>query len=254
MSDTTLNFYDPMAPWYHLIFDDWGSAIERQAKVLNPLISSRLSPGPLNVLDCACGIGTQAIGFARHGHRVTASDLSANAVARAKYESEARGLTITFHIDDMTSLAAVMATSFDVVAALDNALPHLSPEKLQQAVRAMGTKLRAGGLLLASTRDYDALIRERPTVQGPTFFGASQARRIVHQVWDWIDDERYAVHHYITVQSLEGWASHHFASVYRCVLRAELTAALEAEGFHNIEWLMPAESNYFQPLVVATKI
>lgn len=262
MSDTILNFYDPLASVYHLIFEDWESTIERQAGVLGPIMASRVASGPLKILDCACGIGTQAIGFARRGHHVTASDLSPGAVARAKQEAEARSLKIAFHVSDMTSLAEIPATDFDVVAALDNALPHLSQEQLRDAVRSMGSKLRSGGLFLASTRDYDTLIVERPAVQGPVFYGAHPSRRIVHQVWDWIDHERYEVHHYITVENpagqanswTENWTSHHFCSVYRCVQRAEINAALESAGFKEVQWLMPAKSGYFQPIVVAEKI
>jgi tRNA/tmRNA/rRNA uracil-C5-methylase (TrmA/RlmC/RlmD family) len=35
------------------------------------------------VLDCACGIGTQALGLALRGHRVVGTDVSARAVVRA---------------------------------------------------------------------------------------------------------------------------------------------------------------------------
>jgi glycine/sarcosine N-methyltransferase len=253
MTDTIRSFYDPLAPHYHLIFDNWDGAIDRQAAVLNPLIASYLRTGPLTILDCACGIGTQAIGFARHGHNVTASDLSPGAVNRARHEAAQRNLTITFHVSDMTSLAEIAFSNYDIVAALDNALPHLSADKLSEAVHAMASKLHPGGLFLASTRDYDALIVERPTIQGPTFYGTPPNRRVIHQVWDWIDHERYTVHHYITVQNTEGWAAYHFASEYRCVQRSELSSALSSAGFQNIRWLMPGESGYYQPIVVATK-
>jgi glycine/sarcosine N-methyltransferase len=253
MTDTIRSFYDPLASHYHLIFDNWDNSIDRQAAILNPLIASLLRPGPLNILDCACGIGTQAIGFARHGHNVTASDLSPAAVARAQHEARQRNLNIAFHVSDMTSLTEISTSSYDVVAALDNALPHLSPDDLRKALHAMASKLHPGGLFLASTRDYDALIVERPTIQSPTFYGASPNRRYIHQVWDWIDHERYTVHHHITVQSAEGWTSHHFASEYRCVQRAELSSALSSSGFQNIRWLTPAESGYFQPIVIATR-
>ena len=41
-------------------------------------------PPNARVLDVACGIGTQAIGLARRGFAVTASDVSAGAVRRAR--------------------------------------------------------------------------------------------------------------------------------------------------------------------------
>src|SRR5580658_1633011 len=104
MSEANLEFYESLADYYHLIFEDWNKSIERQARVLNPLIASEISQGHLKILDCACGIGTQAIGFAKAGHLVVASDLSQGAVTRAKREAEQRGLSIKTYNSDMTSL------------------------------------------------------------------------------------------------------------------------------------------------------
>src|SRR5258708_6093667 len=126
MNESILGLYDPLSDYYHLMFEDWDKSIERQAGSLNSLLEAQLGNGPFRILDCACGIGTQAIGLARYGHRVVASDLSSAAVARARREAESRGLDILFHVSDMTTLAEIPDTGFDVVAALDNALPHLS--------------------------------------------------------------------------------------------------------------------------------
>jgi SAM-dependent methyltransferase len=251
--ESTVGFYDPLAEHYHLIFENWDESIERQAGVLDALLASQFGDGPLRILDCACGIGTQALGFASRGHQVVASDLSPAAVARARREAERRGHAISFHISDMTSLAEIPDRGFDVVAVLDNALPHLSADQVAAAARAMSTKLRTGGLLIASIRDYDALITQRPTIQEPAFYGNEGARRIMHQVWDWIDHERYTIHLYITQQTSEGWQTHHFVSEYRCLLRSELTTALESAGLSEVLWRMPTESGFHQPIVVAQK-
>lgn len=247
------SFYDPFAEYYHLIFDDWDKSIDRQAAVYNRLIASVLPQPSLKLLDCSCGIGTQAIGFAKAGHRVVASDVSPAAVARAIREAEVRGLTITAYISDMTTLTEIEDRGFDVVTTLDNALPHLETDDLQRAISAMASRLRPGGLLMASIRDYDALIVERPNVLGPTFVGNEQNRRIVHQVWDWIDEARYTVHLYVTIRSETGWDSHHFAGEYRCMQRAELSHALVAAGFEEPRWCMPAETGLYLPVVLARK-
>ncbi len=253
MNDPILDFYDSLAPYYHLIFENWDKSIERQAAILHSLVEVHSGAGPRTILDCACGIGTQAIGLARHGHQVAGSDLSPAAVERAKREAQVRGLNISFLVSDMTSLAEIEERGFDVVLALDNALPHLAAAGVKNAVSAMTTKLRPGGIFMASTRDYDALIRERPTVQGPSFHGQEGQRRIVHQVWDWIDRERYALHMYITHQADGHWETHHFVSEYRCLQRGELSRALASAGLEGIRWLMPGESGFYQPLVVARK-
>jgi len=254
VEERVLGFYESLASSYHLIFDDWDKAIERQAGILNPLLIARTHDCSLKILDCACGIGTQALGLAGLGHQVVGSDLSPAAIDRAKREAVNRGLNVLFQVSDMTSLTEIVGCDFDVTAVFDNALPHLSSDQLRRAVLAMRARLRPNGLLVASIRDYDRIILEKPTMQQPAFYGEEGERRLVHQVWDWIDDERYMLHLYITVQSGRGWVTNHFVSVYRCLLRKELTATLESNGFEKVRWLMPAESGFYQPLVLARRI
>jgi SAM-dependent methyltransferase len=251
MVSKTSAFYDDLADYYHLIYEDWNKSIERQATVLNGLVSKHTQQSCVDLLDCACGIGTQAIGFAQAGHRVVASDLSRAALDRAKREAKQRGLDISFFISDMTSLGEIPRADFDVVVALDNPLPHLTAIEIGDAVRAMGSKLKPHGLFIASIRDYDKLILQRPAIQEPAFYGDGNNRRIVHQVWEWIDDKRYIVHLYITTQSGNHWVSHHFVSEYRSLLRSELSSALECAGFEQVQWLMPEESGFYQPIVIA---
>jgi SAM-dependent methyltransferase len=248
-------FYEELADYYHLIFEDWDSSIKRQAGMLKNLLTSEATDGPLRILDCACGIGTQAIGLAMSGHQVVASDLCAAAVLRAQAEARNRGLTISFFVSDMTSLRDVTETGFDVVVAMDNALPHLGTDQLKQAAKAIASKLRPGGLFLANMRDYDALILKKPPMQAPAFCGEPGNRRIVHQIWDWDayagEGSGYVLHVFITIESEEGWQSHHFVSTYRCLLRQELTEALNSAGFEDVRWLTPRETGFYLPTVSA---
>jgi SAM-dependent methyltransferase len=251
MTEKIQSFYDALAENYHLIFEDWERTIERQAKILGALLEAELSAHPLRILDCACGIGTQSIGFAAMGHQVVASDLSRKAVNRAQREAQRRSLPISFRVSDMTSLREVPESGFDAVAAMDNALPHLSAIQLRQAVRAMASKLKPNGIFIASIRDYDQIIREKPTAQPPAFYGNQASRRIMHQIWDWIEEDRIVVHLYITTRTGRGWKAHHFVTEYRCLLRGELSSVLTDSGFAEVRWLMPAESGSYQPIVVA---
>jgi len=253
MAQPVLDFYESLASHYHLIFENWDKAIERQAAVLGPLIDPTQSTHPLRILDCACGIGTQAIGFARLGHHVVASDISPAEVARAQREAALRSLDIRARVSDMTSLQEITESDFDVVAALDNALPHLDATQLQSALQAIASKLGSNGLFLASIRDYNKIIGEEPAIQPPAFFGKEGNRRIVHQVWDWVDETSYALHLYITTQTPDGWETRHFTSRYNRLLREDLSALLKSAGFRDVQWLMPAESGYYQPLVLARK-
>jgi hypothetical protein len=38
---------------------------------------------------------------------------------------------------------------------------------------------------------------------------------------------------------------------YRALRRATLSASLERAGFHDIEWLMPEATGFYQPVVLA---
>ncbi|MFP2963994.1 hypothetical protein ACLEPN_41365 [Myxococcus sp. 1LA] len=64
MTDLALGFYEGMAEEYHLLFANWPQAVERQGAMLDALLRRCEAPPPRRVLDCACGIGTQALGLA----------------------------------------------------------------------------------------------------------------------------------------------------------------------------------------------
>ena len=63
MRNATTDLYDPLAPYYHLLFEDWDASIARQGAMLHSLLTLWLGAAPVRILDCACGIGTQAIGL-----------------------------------------------------------------------------------------------------------------------------------------------------------------------------------------------
>ena len=80
--------------------------------------------GPWSVLDCSCGIGTQAIGLALHGHRVHATDLSPVSVDCARRESIEFGVDITFGVADFRKLDETISDTFDAVISCDNSFAH----------------------------------------------------------------------------------------------------------------------------------
>ena len=167
MAGTVQSFYDELSSNYHLIFEDWETSMAKQSAVLGPILARASSTAmPLTILDCACGIGTQALGLARNGFRVTGTDLSPRAIERARREASARSLNLHFHVADMLRLNRVPQRGFDAVICIDNSLPHFSSEEdLTEAATQMRKKLRPGGIFAASIRDYDHLIEERPSVQ-----------------------------------------------------------------------------------------
>lgn len=253
MAQSTETFYDDMAAVYHLIFDDWDVAIERQQAVLSRLLPPPVSAGV--VLDCACGIGTQALGLARAGYEVEGTDFSSAAVERATAEAATRGLNIPFRVDNMRELRTSASGRFGVVLAFDNALPHLdSDDDVRMALSAMRDRLRLGGRLFVSLRDYGPLLEQHPGMTPPALFSDEGRRRIIHQVWDWQDERRYTVHLYITRQTpSDEWVTSHFLGHYRAMTPEEVAAHAEQVGFGQVQILQPEETGYYQPIVGAVR-
>jgi glycine/sarcosine N-methyltransferase len=246
-------FYEDMAGSYDLLFDDWQRAIDRQRTVISRLIGPPSSVGP--ILDCACGIGTQALGLASLGLAIEGSDLSAAAIERAKAEAASRHLSIEFRVDDMRTLATSPPARFGAVLAFDNALPHLdSDEEVLAALQAMQSRLRPAGRLLISLRDYGPLMQARPQMMPPCFFGEEGRRRIVHQIWEWQDERRYQVHIFITSQAPnEGWVSQHFTGCYRAISPQEVAECMRRVGLDEVRVLSERETGYYQPIVSAVR-
>ena len=250
MAESVVAFYDQLAGDYHQLFADWDGAVRRQGDVLDRLIAGELGPPPHRVLDCSCGIGTQALGLAGRGYAVHGTDLSPAALERAGREAARLGLALTTEVGDLRAPDRVPGT-FDVVLSCDNALPHLlTDEDLRLAARGMASKLRPGGLLVVSIRDYDALVARRPRSEEPRVFDGPDGRRIVFQVWDWAADARtYRLHQFIVREDGDAWQTSHAARSYRALLRAELDAALRGAGLRDLRWYQPEDSGYYQPIV-----
>lgn len=256
MENAERDFYDELADEYHLIFGDWDREVTRQGEVLDALLRRETGAERLSVLDCSCGIGTQAIGLALAGHKLTATDVSPESVRRAEEEAKRLGVEIASGVADFRTLQDRLETTFDAVISCDNALPHmLSREDLLLAVRSMRSRLREGGLFLASIRDYDYLLQERPTSTTPKVMDvAGERRRIYFQVWDWEGDGlTYTVHLFLVGQQKEQgqWQTRHHQARYRALTTDEFTGVLEEAGFARITWHTPSESGYYQPIVTA---
>ena len=133
--DIIQTFYDNMASQYDKLFMDWNATTQEQAVLLNRIFNNYGFNTNAHILDCACGIGTQAIGLASLGYPVTASDISDGELVEAKARAKSQGFSIRFEHADFCALTAVFSEQFDIVIAMDNALPHmLTGEALETAV------------------------------------------------------------------------------------------------------------------------
>ena len=245
------DFYDGLAPDYHLVYQDWYAAVERQGAALDRLIRG-IHKSPVDVLDCSCGIGTQAIGLAGLGYRVQGTDISERSLERARVEAARLGVDIAFAACDFRDLKPVKG-AFDVVISCDNAIPHLlTDDDLSQAFRAMRSKLRLDGLLLISVRDYDKALVDRSATATPQIH-PGPPRRVVVRLHDWDspDSPMYTVRFLVLTESQAGWTVAHHSGRYRAVGRATLTRAAEEVGFTQVTWYAGEDIRFHQPVMTA---
>ena len=245
------DFYDRLAPLYDLIFLDWDASMEQQAGHLAGIIGERWGADVRTILDVACGIGTQSIGLARKGFAVTASDLSARAVERAKVEARRRGVEIDFSVCDMRVAHDHHGREFDVVIACDNSIPHLlSDDEILMAFRQMHDCTRPGGGCLVTVRDYDREERGTGLVKPYGVRDRDGKRYVIFQVWDFAGDI-YDLAMYFVVDD-GGWQpeTHVMRSKYYAIGTDRLMELMRRAGFASVERL---DGKFYQPVLVGTR-
>ena len=249
----TPDFYDDLAPLYHLIYRDWPTAIECQAEALDALIRREWEGRVTSILDRAAGIGTQALGLAARGYSLRATDLSASALARLEREAEARGLTIPTTVVDLRSTGSSEDVA-DLVLAWDNALPHLtSDEDLALALRSCFALTRPGGGCLFSIRDYEHESRTSPAMIAYGLRPTPSGRVAVYQVREWEGDE-YALSFWFVEES-DGPPKVHVAAGgrYRVVSVARVLELMRAAGYEDVRRLEDPEGAFPQPVLLGTR-
>lgn len=245
----TQDFYDRLAPYYHLLYPNWEASSERQSRGLAEVLDEFGVPPGSHVLDAACGIGTQAIGLAQLGYHVTASDLSPAAVARARVEARTRGLTLNFAVADLRQLSSVVDGPFRAVVACDNAIPHLlSDAEIAGAFTECRRLLEPDGVLLISVRDYASIERRTPDHHPYGSQTVGDSTYSAEQVWRW-DGDQYDVTLRITEQrAAQPPVVQEFHSRYYAVEVTTLDCLLREVGFGMVA---RRDEHFFQPLLVA---
>ena len=241
-------FYDGLAPFYHLIFENWDVSVVRQGYQLAALIAERWGPEARVVLDGAAGIGTQALGLLRRQFHVIACDLSPAAVRRARHEAAARGLRLPTAVADFRALPMAAACA-DVVLIADNALAHLDDEAdIELALRECLRCTRPGGGCLTSMRDYGpprpaGTIETRP--YGERAWNGQ--RYDVRQVWTW-RGPRYDVS--FEIAPLDGEPTAVLTTSCLAIPVSRMEALMRRAGFDDVARI---DGRFFQPIVAGTR-
>ncbi len=244
-------FYDELSPFFHLVHADWKASILRQGQQLDSVIRESWGEKAREILDATCGVGTQALGLAALGYKVSGSDLAPQALERARHEAVARNLSIDFKIADLRELNERHGRDFDVVISCDNSVPHLlSDGEILAAFRQMLLCTRPGGGCLVSVRDYAAM---EPADTRFVPFGAKREgdlRTLVFQVWEY-HGAIYDLHMYF-VEDRGGQeaTTRVMRARYYAVSIDRLLELLEEAGFTRVRRL---DGRFFQPLLIGDK-
>jgi len=249
----TNQFYDQLAPYYKYIYQDWDASVARQARILDEVIREYSQLSVKTLLDASCGIGTQSIGLARLGYQVSASDLSAGEIEKAKIEATNSGLSIDFRVADMHQVNEVFPGPFDVVISCDNSIPHLlSDADILTAFKQFYQCTKEGGLCLVSVRDYAQMEHQDGKKMFPrTVHPIEGGQLVMFDVWDF-DRDQYEITTYIIEDKGGSQAAAHIlhGGRYYCVGIATLENLFVKAGFRKVKTLM---DRFFQPLMVAVK-
>jgi SAM-dependent methyltransferase len=244
-------FYDQLTPFYHLIYPDWEASILKQSSDLDSIIKEHWGKGVRSVLDVACGIGTQSLGLASLGYTVTASDLSASAVERARKEAASRKLSVDFSVADMREAYSHHGRQFDLVIACDNAVPHLlTDDELLGAFRQFYQCVSPGGGCLISVRDYEkeelAGVQVKPygvRVEGETKY-------LVFQVWEFHGQTYDLSMYFIEDRGGADCTAKVMRTRYYAVRIDRLMELMSLAGFRDVR---RRDERFFQPLIIGNR-
>ena len=250
----TAEYYDNLTPFYKLMYPDWEKSMHRQANMLDSIFREHAGEKIETVLDVACDIGTQCIGLAQLGYKLSASDLSPVEVEHARAEAISHGVAIDFHVGDMREVWSIFQEQFDAVIACDIAIPHLlSIADILQAFRQFHQCLKSGGICLISIRDYAKLEKHSTQLQiNPRLVHEFNVEKVIlFDLWKF-EGDFYEISTYIVqdegntdikTQVIRG-------GKYYSVKIGALCELFTEAGFFDVTVL---EDRYFQPVIIARK-
>ena len=248
---TIATFYDELAPFYHLIFQDWEASIAWQANTLDTIIRSEWGDGISTVLDVSCGIGTQAMGLAKLGYRVHGSDLSPRSVARARREAEERNLDIAYSVADMRQAAEHHQREFDLLVSGDNAIPHLLTDSdILTALKSFYRCLQPKGGCLITVRDYDNEERDGPQLQSYGMRFDRGVKYFLFQTREYHGDTYDIAMYLVQDEGKNRAETRVFRTTYYAIGTQRMRELLQEAGFSSIK-LIPDQ--FYQPVILATK-
>jgi SAM-dependent methyltransferase len=229
--------YDALARDYHWLVPDELLADDYFVTQHRALLTT-IPPGS-SVLDCACGIGRDAMALARAGYQVCASDASPVLVAEAQRRAQHARLAIAFATCQWEDLPQRFAKRFALVLCTGNSISHCRDRAaMVRALRAMRAVLVPEGTLILDTRNWEKLRREQPRLSlSERVVQRGNRRCIPLYLWHFPPawDERHTVE-LVLLFDEEGRLSHRrYVLEYRPFPLRELQMCLAEAGFDEVQ-------------------
>jgi ubiquinone/menaquinone biosynthesis C-methylase UbiE len=165
------DLYTDLAADYEWLFDDdvvgtspvLGASSPGTHDLLDAAIAM-LAPGA-PVLDCACGIGADALALARQGFTVTATDASSSMVARARERLAASASQVSVLQSRWEDLPSALTDRFDLAICLGNAIVHAgSGRAIVESLKAIRGVLKPEGTIVLSSRNWELMYGSWPRI------------------------------------------------------------------------------------------
>jgi len=96
------------------------------------------------------------------------------------------------------------------------------------------------------------MIKKKENHSEPYIYKNQNKNRISFQIWEW-ENDIYSLKQFLILGKNNKYKIKCFETKYRAIQRNEITECLKITGFEEIEWLMPSETDYYQPIVIARK-
>ncbi|MGL4345407.1 MAG: class I SAM-dependent methyltransferase [Cellulosilyticaceae bacterium] len=148
-----MKFYEQLSKYYGQIFPLMDSQITFLQEVFGK--------PPREVIDIACGTGSQAIALAKAGYGMTAIDQSEGMIQSATEEAETQKVTMATCVCGMLEIPQTITGHFDGAFCIGNSLVHLEDE--DQVTAFMGYVyhiLKPGAKMVIQIINYSRILEQ----------------------------------------------------------------------------------------------
>ncbi|MBE6039123.1 MAG: hypothetical protein E7218_08025, partial [Anaerofustis stercorihominis] len=219
--------------------EDWNRTVRELPSFLAKLFESHGFGKGSTVFDCS---DNAVMGLMDAGYDVSVAKPRPNEAARISMQG------FGFKEEIFRRLSDVQGDEFDIIISMDNTLTHM-PSKwdLSDVIEGISSRLGPKGMFVASIRDYD----EPTTATTPFVQNTKNGQKIAFQTWTRTDNN-YTLVQYIIEDGKE-LNINKVEYKYRAITREEMTSVLQDNGFEDVIWQMPADTGFYQPMVIALK-